>query len=173
MSECVCVCMSAYAKLFCYNLMTQTHAVRAIQTGVGDSCIFNIVCVSILICMHACALCVHACCAKAHTHMYLCKYVQLCACVCLRAGVLSWTGQCFTPSPRLCSDRQPIFLFFFFFGTSLVEADCLDQVQTEKKKQCLKTKIKVKKCWSEIRFKTQCSVSLGLDTVDLIREIVK
>lgn len=82
-SLCVCVCLP-YAKLFCYHLMTQTHAVSAAETGVCDICIFKIaygvcLCVSLwrLICMHVCLLClkIKACLCKSK-HTWMCVYAN-------------------------------------------------------------------------------------------------
>lgn len=114
----VCARIWAYAKLFCYNLMTQTHAARATETGVGDSCIFNTVCTCIPSCMHAC--------------MRVC----LCAGVVSRNSVLQTVFHLDSKAAFRQAARVPSFfvlVFFLLFGTSSVEADCLDQVQTEKK----------------------------------------
>lgn len=137
----MCAHIWAYAKLLCYNLMTQTHAARATETGVGDSCIFNIVCKWIPSCMHACmharVLCARAHCIEVCTHTYLCKCVQLCARVCSSAGVVSRNSALQTVfhlvSKAVFRQAARVPFFFFFLAHPLWKQIALIKSRQKKK----------------------------------------
>lgn len=98
----MCVCVRAsHAKLSCYNLMTQT--VRATETGVGDNCVFNIVCVRSFATMHMCAPRVHAYCVGSSNRAPFALYMSEHMCICIHAR-------------RARQSREQVSLFFILQG---------------------------------------------------------
>ena len=111
-------------------------------------------------------------CVRAYPPACMHACMHACVCVCVQGwspGIVCYR-QSFTSTPRLRSDRHRVFhrflfcFFSFFLAHPLWKQIVLIKSRQRRRyqiNQCLEIKIKSKQRTSEIRFITQCSVSVA------------